>query len=191
VKRKALRGSLAGIVIGIGALIAPCQSVDAQIATDECAKELLLSYFPEPIVTETLKKFKVPEDKWTGITRSLSAKDKEIVKLIEQKAATMNPNPLKDVQHRQAAVKLFRDTLLQVFTDALKENGIQDTSQIQAMLDDIQQQKAKKFAMCLERQKAKAQQEDTNDEASVDESDEQEDSDQESNSMNASRKNMK
>ena len=125
-------------------------------AQDECVRELLLSYFPEPIVSDTLKKFNVPQDKWVAIQQALSVKDKEIVKLVEQKASTMNPNPLKDPKERQAAVKLFRDTLLEVFSNALKDNGITDTSKFQAMLDDIQQQKAKKFAMCMEKHKAES-----------------------------------
>lgn len=123
---------------------------------DECVRELLLSYFPEPIVNDTLKKFNVPKDKWAGIVKSLGTKDKEVVKLVEQKASAMTPNPLKDPKERQAAVKLFRETLLDVFSSAMKENGITDSSQFQAMLDDIQQQKAKKFAMCMEKHKAES-----------------------------------
>ncbi|HEV8052577.1 MAG TPA: hypothetical protein VGP47_08780 [Parachlamydiaceae bacterium] len=154
-KKNVFIKSMMGFVFGAGALFAPCAmtalvTVDA---TDECAKELLLSYFPEPIVKETLKRFSVADDKVSGITRSLSNKDKEVVKIVEDKAKAMNPNPLKDPQQRPAAVKLFRETLLQVFTEALQENGITDTSKFQAMLDDIQQQKAKKFAMCMDKQK--------------------------------------
>lgn len=148
----------ATLIIGIVTIINSSPSaVAATPAIDECAKELLLSYFPEPIVAQTLKKFNVPQEKWAGISQSLSSKDKDIVKLVEQKASSMNPNPLKDPQQRQAAVKLFRETLLTVFSDAMKENGITDATQYQAMLDDIQQQKAKKFAMCMEKQKAQMQ----------------------------------
>lgn len=187
--------SLAGIAFGIGALVAPVAAPAAALpmVQDECARELLLSYFPEPIVKEALKKFNVPEDKWAAITKSLSAKDKEVVKIVEQKASAMNPNPLKDPQQRQAAVKLFRETLLQIFSDAMKEGGVTDSSQFQAMLDDIQQQKAKKFAMCMEKQKAqleKSQQthkpstddEEGDDEDYSDEDDSEEEDDEDSSS---------
>ena len=137
--------------------------------------------FPAPIVNETLKRFNVPQDKWAGITKSLSNKDKEVVKIVEGKAAGMNPNPLKDPQQRQGAVKLFRETLLQVFTDALKENGLTDTDKFQAMLDDIQQQKAKKFAMCMEKQKQKLQEQDK---AASSASDSDEENDDENNDEN-------
>lgn len=124
----------------------------AETSVDECSKELLLAYFPEPFVVETLKKFNVPEDKWGTISKDLVSKDKEVVRIVEEKAATMDPNPLRDPQARQAAVKLFRDTLLGLFTDVLKANGVTDEKQIQDMLDDVQQQKAQRFAKCMQKQ---------------------------------------
>ena len=125
----------------------------ASPAIDECSKELLLAYFPETFVTETLKKFNVPQDKWSGIIKELNTKDKDVIKTVEQKASQIDPNPLKDPQQRQAAVKIFRETLLQIFGDVLKANGITDQKHIQSMLDDIQQQKAKRFAQCMEKHK--------------------------------------
>lgn len=158
-KKNALICSFTGMILSFGAILCPFHvNAAPPAAMDECSKELLLSYYPETFVNDTLKRFNISEDKWAGINASLSKKDKDIVKLVEQKASTMTPNPLKDPQQRQAAVKLFRETLLQVFTDALKENGINDTSQFQAMLDDIQQQKAKKFAQCMEKQKEQMKQ---------------------------------
>lgn len=126
---------------------------------DECSKELLLEYFPKQFVVETLKKYNVPQDKWDSIASALSSKDKDVVRIVEDKSSKLNPNPLKDrdPQQRQVAVKLFRETLLQVFNEALQANGITDTRQVQAMLDDIQQQKARNFAQCMERQKASQQ----------------------------------
>lgn len=178
-KKNVLIKSMMGFVLGAGALFAPfaMSAVVTADPTDECAKELLLSYFPEPIVKETLKRFSIPDDKVAGIVKSLSNKDKDVVKVVEEKAKAMNPNPLKDPQQRAAAVKLFRETLLQVFTEALQENGITDTSKFQAMLDDIQQQKAKKFAMCMDRQKAQAQSKDSDDDEDDEDDNDDDDSD--------------
>jgi formyltetrahydrofolate synthetase len=137
-------------------IVAPaCVSAQAAPAVDECSKELLLAYFPEPFVTPALKKFNVPQDKWAAITSGLAAKDKDILKTVEEKASKLTPNPFKDRDpaQRQVAVKIFRETLTQVFSDVLKANGITDDKQITAMLDDIQQQKAKNFAQCMEKQK--------------------------------------
>lgn len=125
-------------------------------ANDTCAKELLLAYFPENFVKETLKKFNVPQDQWDGIAKDLAAKDKDVVKEVEDKAAKLSPNPLKDrsPEQRQAAVKIFREALFDIFSGVMKAHGVTDEKQVQAMLADIQQQKAKNFAQCMEKQKA-------------------------------------
>lgn len=124
----------------------------AEQAVDECSKELLLAYFPEPFVKETLKKFNVPQDKWSAIASQLVSKDKAVVQIVEEKAAKMDPNPLRDPQARQAAVKLFRDTLLGLFTEVMQANGVSDPKEIQSMLEDLQQQKAERFAKCMQKQ---------------------------------------
>jgi hypothetical protein len=155
-RKNAFKNTAASFLLGFSCAFGPC-SVEGAAASpiDECSRELLLSYFPEAFVNDTLKRFNIPEEKWAGINRSLANKDKDVVKLVEQKASAMSPNPLKDPQQRQAAVKLFRETLLQVFSEGLKENGVEDSHQFQAMLDDIQLQKAKKFAQCMENEKTR------------------------------------
>lgn len=134
----------------------PAQNSSSDI-DNECSKEILLAFFPEIFVEQTLRQFHVPEDKWNNIKVALHEKDKEIVKTVENKAIQMTPNPLKDPQHRQEAVKLFRDTLLEAFSTVLKSNGINDDVQIKDMLDDIQKQKAKRFSLCLEKHRDKMQ----------------------------------
>jgi hypothetical protein len=116
---------------------------------NECSKEVLLAYFPKIFVDQTLARFKIANDRWEAITTALAAKDQQIIKLVEAKAEKINPNPLKDPQQRQVAVKIFRETLLESFTSVMNDHGITDEKQIQSMLDDIQQQKAKSFAKCM------------------------------------------
>ncbi len=139
--------------------------------SDECSKELLISYFPKAFVTETLKKYNISQDKWDAIASDLAQKDKQVIKAVEDKASKMNPNPLKDPQQRQAAVKIFRETLTDLFASTMKANGITDSKQISDMLNDIQQQKAKRFAMCMQKMSQEKSQEDSdNDENKEDES---------------------
>ncbi len=116
----------------------------------ECSRELLMVFFPESIVKGTLKKYNVPESKWDGITKSLAAKDRNIMKDIEDSAGQMSPNPIRDPQVR---VKMLREKLLQVFTAAMSENGMTDSSQFQAMVDEIQKEKVNKYQMCLQTRK--------------------------------------
>lgn len=116
-----------------------------------CSKDILLSYFPEVFVRETLVKFNVPKDKWDSIVKELAEKDKTVIKTVEEKASKLSQSPLKDPQQRQAAVKLFRETILEIFSDVMKNNGVTDEKQIHAMLDDIQQQTARRFAACIKK----------------------------------------
>lgn len=139
-------------MLGLSAFALPVFAADAPSSKDEqCAKEVLMQHFPEKMVSETLNKFQVPADQQAAIIKELAEKDKQLVKMVEEKAAAMNPNPLKDPSQRQQAVKMFRETLLEQFTAVLNAHGITDKDKIQQMLDDVQLQKAKQFTMCMEK----------------------------------------
>jgi hypothetical protein len=155
VKKVVFQNKIMSLVLGFGIMTMPFTFIEAA-SEDACSKELLLAYFPNNFVIQTLKKFNVPENEREGIAKDLAAKDKNVVKEVEEKASKLNPNPLKDrsPDQRQAAVKIFRDSLLDIFSQVLKDHGIKDEQQIQDMLADIQQQKAKNFAQCMEKQKA-------------------------------------
>ncbi|MBA3957487.1 MAG: hypothetical protein H0X51_03710 [Parachlamydiaceae bacterium] len=136
--------------MGLGACLLPAEVSAAGTEVDECSQEILLAHFPEPFVKETLANFSVPKDKWDTIVKALAARDKEIIKQVEEKASKMNPNPLRDPQQRQAASKIFHETRYESFASVMKANGISDDKQIKGMLDDIQQQKAQRFARCMQ-----------------------------------------
>ncbi len=130
------------------------QATSLQAATvEECSKELLLSFFPEAFVTEVLQKYQVSKEKWEPIVKGLKEKNDEVIKLVDEQASKMNPNPLKDPSQKQQAVKIFRESLYQVFASVLKANGVSDDQKIQSMLGEIQQLKTKRFAQCMETNK--------------------------------------
>lgn len=126
---------------------------------DEQCKEVLRSYFPKTIVTEVLKQNKIDEDKVPAIVDALSKQSGDVLKIVQAKAAKMDPNPLKDPSMHEQTGKLIRDAVLQIFGSVMKANGITDEKQIQTMLDAIQQKKAALFSACME----KAQPEDDSD----------------------------
>ena len=106
------------------------------------------------MVKESLEKHNIPKDKWDAILKDLAAKDKDLIKTVETKAAQMNPNPLKsqnDSSQRSVAVKLFRDTLQESFTSAFNANGITDKTEILAILDEVQEKRAKRFEECMKK----------------------------------------
>lgn len=147
---KKMKQTLLAAVMSMSALLAPVYSQGEQ-PDDTCSREILFSYFPENLVKNTLQKFNVPQNKWSSITQDLATIDqnKDVLKKVEEKGARLQPNPFKerDPTQRQIAVKIFRETLLEIFSDVLQKNEISDTSQYQAMLDDIQKQK---FTMCMQ-----------------------------------------
>lgn len=124
---------------------------------EECTKELLLSFFPEAFVAETLQKYQVSKDKIEPIINGLKEKNNDVIKLVDEQASKMDPNPLKDPSQKQVAVKIFRESLYQVFSSVLKANGITDDQRIQAMLGEIQQLKTKRFAQCMDSNKPAAE----------------------------------
>ncbi len=159
-KKVVLKRQLLSFVVSMCACFASANAAaETSIANEnssslkdsDCSKDLLLAYFPESFVKETFTKFNVPKDKWSALIKGLNDKDKEVIRVVEDKASKMTPNPLKDPQQRQLAVKLFRETLLEIFSNVMKANGVTDDTQISSMLDDIQQQKAKRIAMCIKK----------------------------------------
>lgn len=119
---------------------------------DDCSKELLISYFPEPFVNEILAEYQISKDLWPQINSALQDQDKTIISTVEAKAAKMNPNPLKDPSQRNTAVAIFKETLYETFAKVMNQYGIDDKEQIAAMLDEIQFKKAKRFRECMEKQ---------------------------------------
>lgn len=127
---------------------------DAPAAEEaDCSHNALRSYFPEKFVGATLKKLNVPEDKWQPIIEGLKNREADVENIVEANAEKLSPNPLKDPQQRQAAVKLFKDALFEVAGKVFRANGITDDAQINAILSDIQQQKVKQFSECIEKNK--------------------------------------
>lgn len=124
------------------------------IDTALCSKEILMSFFPQPVLKNVLIKHKVSEETADKIAKELSHKDQEVVKTVEHKAGEMEPNPLNDLSQRDLAIKIFRETLFQVFSQSLKDNKLSfDDAQIQTILDDMQEAKGKLFVECIKKEK--------------------------------------
>jgi len=145
-------------LVGAAALLVSIHA-SAQVSDDECTQDILLTYYPEKFVAITLERFEIPRSQWSSIQSELAQRDKQVVPRVEEKAAKMTPNPLRDPQQRQQAVIIFRETLYELFADVMQAHGINDREQIQKMLDDIQHQKAKQFAQCVEKFQPKKQEE--------------------------------
>jgi hypothetical protein len=127
-------------------------SVPPAVKSLDCTKEELMTFFPKPIVQDVLIREKFTPEQAERMSQELSKKDQELVKIVEEKASKLNPNPFKDLNQRDLAIKIYRETLFEVFAKVLKANGVTDDERIQQILDTIQQSKSKLFIECIRKQ---------------------------------------
>lgn len=114
-----------------------------------CTKEELKTFFPEPVVRAVLLKANISEADANSIAAELAQKNAQWGKMIREKAAKMNPNPFEDLSQRDVGLKIYRETLYEVFSQVLKAHGISDEDKIQNMLDEIRETKSKLFIECI------------------------------------------
>lgn len=119
-----------------------------------CTKEQLMTFFPQPIVESVLMEAKIPEEQAKEIARELSQQDRELVKKVEEKAVKWDPNPFSDLSQRDLAIKIYNETLYEVFSKILKSHGIPNDNQIQTLLDKVREMKSKLFIDCIRNQQA-------------------------------------
>lgn len=120
----------------------------------KCTKEELMTFFPQQVVQSILLQAGLTKEQSTDIARELSQKDRELAKTVEEKAAKLDPNPFKDLSQRDLAIKIYRETLYEIFAKVLKSHGVKDEDQIQTLLDEIQIAKSKLFIECIRKQQA-------------------------------------
>ena len=118
----------------------------------KCTKEELMRFFPEQIVQSVLVKAKLPQEQADAIARDLSQKDRELAKLVEERSSKVDPNPFKNLSQRDLAIKIYRETLYEVFAKVLKAHGVTSDDQIQTLLDELQEARSKLFIECIRKQ---------------------------------------
>lgn len=118
----------------------------------ECTKEELMTFFPQQVVQSVLIKANLTKEEAATIAQKLSQKDREFSKIVEEKAEKLESNPFKDLNHRDVAVKIYNETLYEVFAEVLKSHGITNDDQIQAFLEKVKGEKSKLFIECIRKQ---------------------------------------
>lgn len=118
-----------------------------------CSKEELMKFFPQPIVKGVLMNdAHLPEQEADSIAQELAKADQRLEKMVDEKAARYNPNPLKNLGQRDQAIKIYQETLFEVFASTLKSHNIKDESQIRFLLEEIRSIKSKMFVDCIRQQ---------------------------------------
>lgn len=132
-----------------------------------CSKDILMTFFPKPILKAVLLKHGVSTEQAEEISTELAQKDQEVIKGVEEKASKMDPNPFKDLTDRDQALKVFKEVLFDVFANTVKKHGIEDEAKIQTILDDMQSAKGKLFVECMQSSKDKEKLKDKRDDKQV------------------------
>lgn len=118
-----------------------------------CTKEELMMFFPKPIVKEVLiKGTDLSEEEAENISKELVVKDQGLVQLVDEKAARYNPNPFHDLSQRDKAVRIYQETLFEVFAEVLKKHGLNDEKRIHALLENVRSIKSHMFVDCIRKQ---------------------------------------
>ena len=123
-----------------------------------CTKEELLKFFPHPIVKDVLiKDANLSEADAEAISNELGKKDEGLTKLVDEKASQFKPNPLTDSSRRNQAVKIYQETLFEVFAGVLKNYGVKDEQQVATLLEEIRSLKSKMFIDCIRQEQLSLQ----------------------------------
>ena len=143
------------VMCGLGVVFSPINAQTNSNNSDnsEISNDMMMSYFPEIFVERTLERYRIPQAQRIPIQKELADKNQEVIDLVEDKASKMTTNPLRDPKMREEAVKIFRDSLYQVFSKVMHSHGVTDKEELHEMLDDIQRQKAEYFSQRLQQYK--------------------------------------
>ena len=130
-----------------------CLQTETLLASPSCTKEELMKFFPQPIVMNVLvTDAHLSEKDAEAISKELAIKDNSLTQLVDEKASQQKPNPFNDSSQRDKAIKIYQETLFEVFAKVLKEHGINDEQQMRSLLDEIRTLKSKMFIECIRQQ---------------------------------------
>ena len=117
---------------------------------ERCDKDDLLKYFPAEIVKEVLKnKTKLKEEQVVKIVAQLSNVDDEIDQIVQAKASKMQPNPFKRAGFRNVGLKIYQETVLEVFVKVLSAQESINEAEARELLEEIRLAKGKIFINCI------------------------------------------
>ncbi len=122
-----------------------------KIDSSVCSKEVLLKFFPQPVVKYVLLKNNIPEEQANAIAKELSRKNIDMDTTVKERSLAIHTD-FKELSQRDIGIKMYREALYEIFSTVLKGHGIEDEDRIQAFLDDIQEIKGKMFVECIKKE---------------------------------------
>lgn len=139
-------------IIFLGAAVCGLGWLHAENEVDEkiCQSDILLSYFPEPIVDEVLKKNQIPENLWASILADLAKQNALVEKIVAKKNAEMKRNPFWNMKKKNDTTDIYLETLHDLFSQTMQKFGVTNQDQVASMLDEIHYRKGKLIKHCMQ-----------------------------------------
>lgn len=120
-----------------------------------CTQEELMQFFPTKIVESILIQSNIPKEKAELIATTLSQKEKELSKIMESRSDKSIQSSFDIASQRENAAKIYHESLYEVFSKVMKENGITDSNQIKHLLDELQETRSQLFLECIRSENSK------------------------------------
>jgi len=133
-----------------------------------CMAEIEQTFFQNDLVTTALSYFNIPQGLWVPINSSLQQRVPQIAQRMKKKTRMMVPDPLEYPMNTDWARKALKDTLFDVFREALMDNQaiggtaysppLAETGVMQNMFNYIYEKQKYKFIQCFGPEKQKEKQ---------------------------------
>lgn len=134
----------------LGSLLMGSGSVEAIVLDPlPCLANLEVNFFDPALVNQALSLYNVPQGTWTVIIQSLREKSASVPERLKRKTARMFPNPLAYPLEKGPTAKLLKETLYEVFVEALAENAVHEQPTVSLMFDFIFSRQMPQLVQCL------------------------------------------
>lgn len=116
-------------------------------SASEC-EELTNHFFPEAVVREVLRNYRVSYGSAQKIMSYLKQNRSEIPILVQKKASTLERNPFNPPEMKMVIGRLEYEVTFDLFTKILEEEGIKDARRRFEMYEQVQNLRAEKLWRC-------------------------------------------
>lgn len=124
-------------------------SLNSVFAQDKaCYKDLETDFFQEKLVGEAFGLHNVYQSQWNPMFSALKDNARNVPRIIRSKAQSMQPNPFRPFNSKEAA-KLLIDTLYEVFVTTMWQLNFTNKADIDGMFRYIQENQQQRINQCL------------------------------------------
>lgn len=103
----------------------------------KCYKELERNFFDYTVSAAAFDLWNVPQGLWRSIMSRLNEHQSEVEEIVKKKSEKYKPNPIQNPFQSDVAKLILKETLYQIFIQALIDSGFSDSEAIDRMFEYI------------------------------------------------------